>query len=247
MSALAAGAISDGVMVMSLGTSGTIFGYSSNPVFDRSGVICPFCDASGKYLPLVCTLNCTEVPEDVRKGTSHDVQAITRLASEVSAGCQGLNYLPFLRGERTPNWPHASGAFVGLRQDMIRRPGLMYRAALEGVTFSLLSGVNQMKALGVSKVEELIVVGGGSKNELWCQIIADLFDAPVALPSETETAALGAALQAAAVHNGEDIAAFVARNVPKMKKRISPNSKDAELYREAFERHEALGKKLFGS
>ena len=72
------------------------------------------------------------------------------------------------------------------------KPGLVYRAALEGVTYSLLSGVNQMKALtGVSDLKQLIVVGGGSHNQLWCQIIADSFGVPVSLPNEVETAALG--------------------------------------------------------
>jgi xylulokinase len=252
MSALGVGATRDGLMVASLGTSGTLFGYSSKSVFDPSGVICPFCDATGAYLPLMCTLNCTEVPENVRNTiTSPPLthEEITSLASQEPAGCNGLQVLPYFRGERTPNWPHASGALVGIRHDTMGKPGLVYRAALEGVTYSLLSGVNQMKTFtGVSRLKQLIVVGGGSHNDLWCQIIADSFGVPVSLPREVETAALGGALQAAAVHSGEDIASFVATHCPGMKRTIEPklDTSTAALYQSAFERHEDFGKKLFG-
>ena len=103
MSALAAGAVREGVMILSLGTSGTLFGYSPRVVLDKTGVICPFCDATGGGLPLVCTLNCTQVPEDVRKATKTSREEITRLAGLEPAGSRGLNYIPFLSGERTPS------------------------------------------------------------------------------------------------------------------------------------------------
>ncbi|QDZ24206.1 xylulokinase [Chloropicon primus] len=248
-SALAAGAVADGTMVMSLGTSGTLFGYSSKPVLDKTGMICPFCDATGAYLPLVCTLNCTEVPEDVRAMIDEKVtrEELTKLASEVPAGCSGVSYIPYLRGERTPNLPGAAGAIVGLRYGMLKNAGLLYRAAIEGVTFSLLAGVNAMKNFGVSDLKELRVVGGGAANALWCQIIASSFGVPVKLIEESETAALGAALQAGAVHGGEgDIARFVSEHGPPTGGTIQPESKDARLYGEAYERHLAVGGRLFG-
>jgi xylulokinase len=75
----------------------------------------------------------------VRKSFGLDHETITRLAKEEAAGCEGVNFLPFLTGERTPNWPHSSGVITGLRPGGMR-PGLLYRAALEGATFSLLNG-----------------------------------------------------------------------------------------------------------
>ena len=152
------------------------------------------------------------------------------------AGCEGVSFLPYLAGERSPNWPHASGAIVGLRPGHLGRPGLLYRAALEGVAFSLRAGLRELgthgrqhqrgsgngKAEGGSKEAssgsggsggggggggdldepasplEVRLVGGGSKNALWRRIIADALQCRVALPAQPESAALGAALQAAA-------------------------------------------------
>jgi len=177
-------------------------------------------------------------------GLDHD--AITKLAAAEAPGCGGLNYLPYLRGERTPNWPGASGALIGMRHGMLGRPGLIYRAAVEGVTYSLLSGVGQMKRFGVSDLKELRVVGGGSKNPLWCDVIAGSFGVPLKFPAETETAALGAGLQAAGVHHGvEDLAAFVADKAPSQNREILPNLDHSALYGEAFARHEQLGRSLF--
>mmetsp|Transcript_6065 Transcript_6065/g.13187 ORF Transcript_6065/g.13187 Transcript_6065/m.13187 type:complete len:336 (-) Transcript_6065:1-1008(-) len=95
-SALGAGVVSDGQLVVSLGTSGTVFGKSSRPVIDPSGGIAPFCDATGGWLPLLCTLNCTKPVEDVRAcfGMSHE--EMSALAEKEAPGCGGVSYLPYL-------------------------------------------------------------------------------------------------------------------------------------------------------
>lgn len=247
MSALACSAVKDGTCVMSLGTSGTLFSSSSRAVLDGTGTICPFCDCTGAYLPLICTLNCAEVPEDVRAQWGDiSVEEITAMAAAEPAGCGGVTYLPYLRGERTPNWPQSYGALLGLRKGALR-PGLVYRAALEGVTFALLAGVAAMRSLGVSRLEEVILVGGGAKNPLWQRIIADAFRVGVTLIEEEETAALGGALQAAAVHSSErDVASFVSSNAPAKGRTIRPNPKESEAYEAAFQRHQSLGKVIFG-
>mmetsp|Transcript_21338 Transcript_21338/g.40624 ORF Transcript_21338/g.40624 Transcript_21338/m.40624 type:complete len:534 (-) Transcript_21338:2260-3861(-) len=245
MSALGAGAVSDGVLVMSLGTSGTLFGCCSKPIKDLEGVVAPFCDATGNWLPLVCTQNCTNVPEDVCASFGIDRDAATLLAAEEPAGCDGVNYLPYLSGARTPNWPHASGTLLGLKAGCMR-PGLLYRAALEGVTFSLFGGYLVMQQLGV-QVDELRVVGGGSKNRLWRQIIADIFQVPLRFPKETESAALGAALQAAAVLAGVPLAEYIQQEMPRMADDVvTPNEKNAKIYADAYQRHADLGRTLFG-
>ena len=112
---------------------------------------------------------------------------------------------------------------------------------------ALLAGVEAMRSLGVSRLEEVIFVGGGAKNPLWQQIIADAFKVGVTLIEEEETAALGGALQAAAVHSGErDIASFVSTNAPAKGRTIRPNPKESAAYEAAFQRHQSLGKVIFG-
>lgn len=259
---LGCGAVRPGVLVCSLGTSGTLFGASDTPVVDPSGTVAPFCDCTGRWLPLLCTQNCTLVSEEIRSAyewgleitseisdtpsSTSSRQAITALAQQQPAGCDGLTMLPYLTGERTPNWPEASGAFVGLRPGMLGNPGLMYRAALESATFSLLAGYITMEHYGIA-ARQLLLVGGGSANTLWQQIVADAFGMPVALPQEAESAALGGALQAAAVVAGaSDIADFVTERVQPAGGVVEPASETREALMEAFQRHQAYGKQLFG-
>ena len=255
MSALGVGAVQQGVWVLSLGTSGTLFGPAQQEqIIDASGAICAFCDATGAALPLLCTVNCTGVTEEVRRLCgSLDHDELAQLAAAEPPGCQGVTFLPYLGGERTPNWPHATGALLGLRPQSMR-PGLIYRAGLEGATYSLFAGMQQMKELGggggrVHHATELRIVGGGAKNATWRQIIADTFQLPLRFPVETETAALGAALQAAAVASHMTVAEFVSGpGQPKLEAEVlQPNAENAAAYSEAFERFTKLGKMLFGS
>lgn len=245
MSALGAGAVREGSWVLSLGTSGTLFGPSGKPVLDPTGTICPFCDAAGAWLPLLCTLNCTGVAEEVRHSFGMSHEDITAAAATEPIGCSGVTFLPYLAGERTPNWPHATGGVLGLRPGLIR-PGLLYRAAMEGATFSLVAGMQRMQDFGVAATE-LLVVGGGSKNRLWRRIVADAFQLPLRFPADPEAAALGAALQAAAVHTGTPIAQYVAEHPPPMEAEVvQPQHEAAEAYRKAFLRHQRWGACLFG-
>lgn len=194
MSAIGSGATREGATVLSLGTSGTAFAYSSRPVVDPRGDIAAFCDSTGAYLPLLCTMNVTGVTEEVRHsfGLGHD--EITALASKVPAGSGGLLLLPYLTGERVPNLPNATGTLLGLRPGLLT-PGHFFRAAIEGTSLGLASGIERMKELGLTP-SAVSVVGGGAKNALWRQILADIIGVPVTPLAEPESAALGAAIQA---------------------------------------------------
>ena len=182
------------------------------------GSVAPFRRAAGGYLPLLCTLNCTRVVEEAREvfgaGRSHD--ELGALAAEVSPGCDGVRFLPYLVGERTPNWPEASGALVGLRPRESRRPGVARTAPrCPGATYGLVAGVEKMRALGLKPPKRLVVVGGGARSRAWRQIVADAFGAEVRRPAEAESAALGAATQAlAALEGAKDLKAFVEANPP---------------------------------
>jgi len=245
MSALGAGAVSDGVLIVSLGTSGTLFGCSDKPIFDKDGIVCPFCDATGRWLPLVCTMSCTGALEEVKKSFNLSHEELTSLAEKEPIGCHGVNFLPYLKGERTPNWPLATGVIYGLGPGSLR-PGLLYRAAIEGATFTLLNGLKSMEKLGMT-AKELRVVGGGSKNPLWRRIIADAFQMLLKFPLEPESAALGAALQAGATWRGKDVAEYVLQQtVPISEETMLPDVSQALAYQKAYERHVELGTLLFG-
>ncbi len=231
MSAIGSGATRSGVVVMSLGTSGTVFTRTDQPVIDPEGLIAPFCSSDGGWLPLLCIMNCTNVTEEIRQAYFPDdpdaLQRLTDLAAAVEPGCGGVEFVPFLHGERVPDLPHATGTITGIRPGGLQ-PGVIFRAALEGITANLCSGVARMKRLGV-EVDALRLVGGGSKNPLWRQMIADTLQVPITLPQEPESAALGAALQAYWLCNGENSQEnscheITNRWVPVSEDSITPNS-----------------------
>uniref|UniRef100_A0A7S2K2R5 glycerol kinase n=1 Tax=Leptocylindrus danicus TaxID=163516 RepID=A0A7S2K2R5_9STRA len=254
-SALGCGCVEQGKVVLSLGTSGTIFAVSNETVSDKSGIVAPFCDATGHHLPLICVMSCTGVLQEVLEnwcvmgGVETHAQA-EQLASMEPAGCYNINFLPYLSGERTPNWPHATGAILGLSKGKVS-PGLIYRAALEGITYNLFDGLENMRRQsGGFEPTSLICVGGGSKNKLWRQIISDVFNLPLQFPTEPESAALGAAFQAGAAALNIPVDKYVLeQDVPMEKDSVYP-TKDAESlanYKVALERHRQLSSKLFGS
>lgn len=257
MSALGVGAVEQGVWVLSLGTSGTLFGPTNTPILDPTGTICAFCDATGQALPLLCTINCTGVTEEVKDlccgGLEH--AELAELAAQEPPGCHGVTFLPYLGGERTPNWPGATGTVLGLQPGLMR-PGVLYRAAMEGATFSLLNGLEEMKKQAgdgdsetILRATELRIVGGGSKSQLWRQIIADAFQLPLRFPIEPESAALGAALQAAAVASGSTVVGFLKspRGQPELESEVlQPNLENKNAYSEAFKRFSRLGTAFFG-
>jgi xylulokinase len=257
MSALGVGAVEQGVWVLSLGTSGTLFGPTKSPILDPTGTICAFCDATGQALPLLCTINCTGVTEEVKNLCygAVDHAELAEIAAQEPPGCHGVTFLPYLGGERTPNWPGATGTVLGLQPGLMR-PGVLYRAAMEGATFALLHGLEGViKQAGdgdgetILRATELRIVGGGGKNHTWRQIIADAFQLPLRFPIEPETAALGAALQAAAVATGSTVADFLKSpgGQPELENEVlQPNVHNKIAYREAFERFSKLGVALFG-
>lgn len=195
MAAIGSGATTAGVVVASLGTSGTIFTRTESPLLDPRGAIAPFCSSDGAWLPLLCVMNVTGVTEEVRALTGMDHAALTAAAAAVGPGSGGLLWLPFLLGERVPDLPEATGTLLGMRPGTLR-PGHLYRAALEGTALNLGAGLDRMRDLGLL-VDEVRLVGGASGNLLWQQILANVFGVVVRPLLEAESAALGAALQAA--------------------------------------------------
>ena len=188
-----------GTAVISIGTSGTAFAVSDVPTADPSGLVAGFADASGRYLPLACTLNATKVTDAVARllGTGRD--EFTALALAAPSGAGGLTLLPYFDGERTPNLPGASGWLSGLRSDVSREQ--LARAAVEGVCCSLLDALDAIRQ--VASVERVVLVGGGSRSAAFREVFAQLSDMPVGTADADEAVATGACVQAAAVALGQ--------------------------------------------
>lgn len=194
MAAIGTGNIRRGLMTVSLGTSGTVFAYAEEPIVDPHGELAAFCDSTGAWLPLVCTMNVTGAMEMVRGWFALTPERLSEAARAVAPGCDGLRFLPYLEGERTPNLPGASGVFFGLRRGA-DSPSHLLRAAMEGATFGLRYGLDVLRRLGLTP-RRISLAGGGAQNPLWRQICADVFGAPVVRSAVEEAAAYGAALQA---------------------------------------------------
>ena len=193
-----------GDVVVSLGTSGTAFAVSETATHDSSGAVAGFADATGRFLPLVCTLNAARILDAATRilGKSHD--EVGALALSAKPGANGLSLLPYFEGERTPNRPSATGVFSGLNLNN-SNPADISRAMVEGMLCGLVDAVDALEKLGVD-VKRIILIGGAAKNPAVAQIAAALFGREVLLPPAGEYVANGAARQAAWALLGGDSA-----------------------------------------
>lgn len=184
-----------GDVVVSLGTSGTAFSVSTTPTHDRRGYVAGFDDATGKFLPLVCTLNAARILDAGAKilGLSLDEFGERALSAEPGAG--GLTLLPYFEGERTPDRPGATGTLTGLTLSN-STPENLARAMIEGMLCGLVDAVFQLETQGVD-VKRILIIGGAAKNPAIPLIASALFGKPVYLPQIGEYVADGAAKQAA--------------------------------------------------
>lgn len=195
MGAIGTGNIAPGVMTASLGTSGTLYGFSEEPRIDPEGEAAAFCDSTGHWLPLVCTMNVTVASEAVRSCFQWSLKELETHLESAEPGAGGLVFLPYLQGERTPSLPKGCGVLHGITADNLT-PANLARAAVEGATLGLAYGLSRFSAMGM-KPNEIRVTGGGSRSRVWRQMVADAFGCPVVGLKTGEGAALGAALQAA--------------------------------------------------
>jgi xylulokinase len=198
-----------GDAVMSLGTSGTLYAVSETPTADTSGLVAGFADASGNYLPLVCTLNATLVTDTVARLLGVDIDALGRLALDAGPRDTPLVLVPYLEGERTPDLPSASGLLTGLRTATSRSD--LARAAYLGVLCGLFAGVEALEDNGVDLAGRRFLVGGGARSQVFQAFAADLWGRPVTVPAADEAVAAGACVQAAAGLTGQPLAGTAQR------------------------------------
>jgi xylulokinase len=248
MGAIGTGNTSPGKITVSLGTSGTIYAYSTQPVIDPKGEVAAFCDSTNAWLPLVCTMNVTVATELVRNLFKIDHMELEEMVKKSPAGSKGLLLLPYFTGERVPNIPKGKGLLYGLTPQNFRVEYIA-RSTVEGVTMGLNYGLDIMKMLGV-KPEEIRLTGGGSKNRTWRQIAADIFDAQVVTLKEEEGAAYGAALQAIWTYRqslGEKIGINeITDKLVELDEtsRIDPIKENVEIYNKLQSRQNKLSKKI---
>jgi xylulokinase len=238
MGAIGTGNVSPGRLTMSLGTSGTLYAHADRPVVDPKGNIAAFCDSTGGWLPLVCTMNCTYATELMRRPLGIGVDEFDASIAGVPAGAEGLLALPFFNGERTPNLPGAKASLLGL--DAVNcSKGHLLRATVEGATFGLKFGIDELAALGL-RSDEIVLTGGGANSRIWRHIVADITNLPVTVLRQNEGAVFGAALQALWTLERESDAMVSIRDVTEAhlerdeSRGARPDPANVERYRAAY-------------
>ena len=196
--AVGTGAVVEGVVSLSLGTSGVVFATTDQPIVEPEGRLHAFCHAvPDKWHLMGVMLSAAGSLRWYRDilAPGMDFEALLSPAADVSPGSEGLLFLPYLTGERTPHPdPLARGAFVGLTVRHSRAH--LTRALLEGVAFGLRDSFELMQAAGLAGIRQVRVTGGGARSPLWRQILADVLDVELVTVNTTEGAAYGAALLA---------------------------------------------------
>jgi xylulokinase len=187
--------LAPGEAVVSIGTSGTVFAVADHPTADATGAVAGFADATGRYLPLVCTLNAARVLTAVGNLLGVPLSTVDELALSAEPGAGGLTLLPYLDGERTPNLPDARGLLAGLTRANAS-PANLARAAVEGMLCGLADGLDALRAEGIP-VDRILLIGGGAGSAAVRALVPAVLGAPVVIPEPAEYVALGAARQAA--------------------------------------------------
>ena len=247
MGAIGTGNVTPGVCTASLGTSGTIYSYFAEPFVDPEGEIAAFCDSTGGWLPLLCTMNVTNTTEYIKSMHGLSNQELETLASRAPAGADGLDFLPFIDGERVPVLPFSSGVFFGLDKRTFNAAHIA-RAVMEGTILNLGYGFSRMRSLGL-RPSEIRATGGGAKSRLWLQIVADIFGTPVVTLAEQEAAAYGAALQSIWTYEREkgwnvSIGDVVGERVKTARTTFEPEKKHSARYESLQERFNSLWRTL---
>ena len=184
-----------GDVVVSIGTSGTVFAVAPSPAMDPTGAVAGFADASGLFLPLVATLNAARVLGSVAGLLGVDHDGLATLALQAQPGSAGVVLIPYFEGERTPNLPEATASFHGLTIASSTRANIA-RSAVEGMLCGLAAGLDAVRAVGV-RDQRLLLIGGAAQNIALPAIAAQVFDTPIVVPAPGEYVADGAAVQSA--------------------------------------------------
>ena len=215
--------LQEGDVAISLGTSGTVFAVSGTTTCDASGAVAGFADATGRFLPLACTLNATKVTDTMARLLDRSRDELEQLALACAPGAGGVVVLPYFDGERTPDLPDATGTLAGLRTDT--EPAQLVRAAYEGVVCGLLDALDALLTdAGVAtNAGRVVVVGGGAHSAVYPRLLADLLQRPLEIAATAEYVARGACVQAAAAFTGKDVATVACAWAPSDGRTVDPD------------------------
>lgn len=191
----------DGAAVVSLGTSGTAFTRSAQQTHEPTGTVAGFADATGGFLPLVCTLNGARNLVATAEVLGVSLTELSRLAISAAPGSGGVTFMPYLEGERTPPLPDARGQLVGLTLQNLN-PANLARATIEGVLWSLAYGVQVLRDQ-TGDITSITLTGGASQSEAVRRLAPAVFGLPIVVTDTFESVAVGAARQAAWALTGE--------------------------------------------
>jgi xylulokinase len=186
----------DDDVVVSIGTSGTAYAATAKPAADPSGLVAGFADATGKFLPLVATVNAARVLDVTARLLGVDPSGFSALALAAWPGAGGLTLLPYLDGERSPNRPSANGVLRGLTSVNATQANLA-RAAVEAVLCSLADAIDYLRAATGITPGRVVLIGGAARSAAIRALAPGVFGMPVTVPEAAEYVALGAARQAA--------------------------------------------------
>lgn len=229
--AIGTGNVREGLVTISLGTSGTAYCFMNEPFVDPTGEIAAFCDSTGHYLPLLCVSNLANGYDALLAQYQMSHADFNEIIKHTQAGNAGRLLVPWYLGERTPDVPLAAPIYFGFGLEDFTKENLC-RAVLEGHVLNLYEGFRRMPVA----VKEIRLTGGLAKSEAWCQTIADIFEAET-IPVEGEGAALGAALHAAWVWKKENGAALSLEALTKAfvvlqeNRRRKPLAQNVQTYR----------------
>jgi len=212
-SALAYGAINEGDLVISFGTSGTAFAPFSNSVHDESGTIYGMAHTVSGFIPLVCTLNSAKVTDLFASLLNLSLNEFGDLALTGSNSANRPILVPWIDGERTPNRPNSRASFHQIDNKFSRQD--LARAAFEGVIFGIVSALQRFEEYKIP-IKRLIVTGGGSNSPAYLQFLADVMEMPVHVADVKDAAAVGIAIQAAALVKNEPVRDLVQQWAPEL-------------------------------
>lgn len=193
--------LADGDVAVSIGTSGTVFAVTDDPVADPTGVVAGFADATGRFLPLVATLNAARVLSSMASLLGVDHDTLSELALAARPGADGVVLVPYFEGERTPNRPDARASIHGLSLASCTRENLA-RAAVEGMLCGLAAGLDALRNVGVHD-RRIILIGGAARSPAVGTIASEVFGQSVEVAEPQEYVARGAAIQAAWALTGQ--------------------------------------------
>jgi xylulokinase len=248
---LGSGIIKQGIISDSIGTSGVVFAHSDKPVYDTQGRLHSFCHAvPGKWHLMGVTLAAagsqkwyydTFGPSRAIEKERPDLKKYKLLdaeAQKIKPGSDGLLFLPYLTGERTPYADAcARGVFFGM--SYMHTQDHFVRSIMEGVAFSQLDCLSLMRELGINS-EKIVLIGGGSRSKIWKEIICDIFESPIITLKNEEGPAFGAALLSGVGCGIYKSVEDAVSKAVKQSSEIHPKSENSKIYRKSYEIYKSL-------